>query len=480
MSLDTALFIGLGVFLGLLLLLQIYLAYRLRKYRQAPTQTSGHLTAKESFRFGLFHTLFYGYMLIVAVYSTWTGKFSLPLGIGLGIVGLMSIRKPLTLVRDHRPVHADASVTLPLFPRATNTVTPELIQELLADETLVNAIRMDLEKIHRIRGHEQWRLGLITPDTDKYNSLYQIPVKRAAIIHPITFFNAQFQSVLINHGTRAPMIQSYPGWSYRLRTLLSENQYEIIRALEINTNSASANTRNSNFPKFLREDGFPLKDSYRDGDPLTTERGGTLVLDQGKPKLIYSNYFIQSRLIDDEGTLIYMGLDENFQPSATWSGISVIPSVSKKLFKTVQYEGYVPILRYRSFPYASDYMLPILDTPMSDSGWADLFIDTRGKAKLFIAKQKTLAEWYEMMDRLRQLFFGELEKKGNHLLGLTKDQQHLNEYFFKKQRIRIGLAVGTFFCTQCAEDLHPSKNLMVNKRCLGNTSIRLHQSVQRQ
>jgi len=435
MSLDTALFIGLGIFLGLSAILQIYLGYRVRKYRQNPSQTSEHMTAKESFRFGLFNTLFYAYMLSVALYSTWTGKFSLPLGIGLGIVGLVSIRKPLALVRDHRPTHADASVALPLFPRATHVVTPELIQELLAEESLVNAIRKDLEMIHQIRGHEQWRLGLITSDTDTFNSLYQIPVKRAAIIHPTTFFNAQFQRVLINHGTRVPMIQSYPGWSYGLQTPLSEHQYEMLRALKINTDSPSARNRSSNFPRFLREDGFPLKDSYQDGDPLTTERGGTLVLEEGKLKLIYSNYFIQSRIIDDEGNLIYMGLDENFQPSATWSGISVIPSVSKRLFKTVQYEGYTPVLRYRSFPYASDFMLPILDTPMSDSGWADLFIDTRGKAKLFIAKQKTLAEWYEMMDRLRQLFFGELEKKGNHLLGLTKDQHHLNEYFFKKQRI---------------------------------------------
>ena len=38
---------------------------------------------------------------------------------------------------------------------------------------------------------------------------------------------------------------------------------------------------------------------------------------------------------------------------------------------------------------------------MSDSSWADLFIDTRGKAKLFIAKEKTLEEWKEMMERLR-------------------------------------------------------------------------------
>ncbi len=72
---------------------------------------------------------------------------------------------------------------------------------------------------------------------------------------------------------------------------------------------------------------------------------------------------------------------------------------------------------------------------MSESGWADLFIDPRGKAKLFIAKQKTLEEWCQMMERLRQLFFGELNKKGNHLLGLTKDQGHLYDYFSKKQKI---------------------------------------------
>ena len=240
---------------------------------------------------------------------------------------------------------------------------------------------------------------------------------------------------MIIHGAKEPMLRSYPGWTYGLKSPITDREYRNIRDIEINTNSPSTSNRSASLPKFLREDGFPLKASYIDGDPLTTERGGTLVIDKGNIKLVYSDYFIQSRLIDDEGNLIYMGLDENFQPSSTWSGTSVIPSVSKKLFKSVHYEGYTPILRYRSFPYASNFMLPILDTPMSDSSWADLFIDTHGKAKLFIAKQKTLAQWYEMMEQLRQLFFGELGKKGNHLLGLTKDQSHLNEYFYRKQII---------------------------------------------
>ena len=40
-----------------------------------------------------------------------------------------------------------------------------------------------------------------------------------------------------------------------------------------------------------------------------------------------------------------------------------------------------------------------------------------------------------MMERLRQLFFGELAKKDYNLLGLTKDPMHLYEYFSKKQKI---------------------------------------------
>ena len=64
MSLDTVLFTGMGIFLGLSVLLQVYLAYRIRKYRQNSVNApEPRMTAKESFRFGLFHVLFYSYMI---------------------------------------------------------------------------------------------------------------------------------------------------------------------------------------------------------------------------------------------------------------------------------------------------------------------------------------------------------------------------------------------------------------------------------
>jgi hypothetical protein len=39
------------------------------------------------------------------------------------------------------------------------------------------------------------------------------------------------------------------------------------------------------------------------------------------------------------------------------------------------------------------------------------------------------------MNRLRELLFSELARKDYHLLSLTKDKAHLNDYLTKKQDI---------------------------------------------
>ena len=443
--------------------MQLYFYYKIQKNKRRKelgisNPNEDRLSPKTAFRFGLFHTIFQIYIIFYAVYNIRTGKISWPLGLAFIIGSLIFIRKPVSLVKSHHPVQADFSVTLPVQPRLANKVNPEFILETLNEESIIKAIKDDLKKTSLIGDKEQWRLGLLTPDLDKFdlslnllsrkerlrrtfntitmlNFENQIPLKRLAVLHSTGPLNVMSDNLLIVHGTRETMIRSYPGWSYRLRSYPTDNGFMNFRELEIDIGSPSARGRNRSLTKFLQEDGFPLKDSYMDGDPLTTERSGTIVIDKGEIKIIYPDYFVQRSLIDDEGNLVYVGLDENFQPSSAIQGISVIPSVSKKLYKSVQYNEYVPIVRYRSFPYASDFMLPVIDTPMSDSGWADLFIDPRGKGKLFIAKDKTLEQWYEMMGRLRQLFFEALTKKGYHLLGLTKDPTHMFEYFTKKQSI---------------------------------------------
>jgi predicted DNA-binding protein YlxM (UPF0122 family) len=463
MSIDKLFYIGFGFFFGISIIQQIYFGYKIRKISQQTGQKQSksaetRLTPKASFRYGLFLTLFYMYIIIWSLYNVWTEKFSVILGSVFIVVGLLFIRKPIKLVRDNRPVHAELSFDLPYLPRVRSRVTPELITEILKDERVISIIINELKKTCQIGYKEQWRLGLLTPDIDTYDLSYnflprkerlskstdpvtrrnianQIPIKRSAIINATTYFTVQADRIMILNGTVKPMIQQYPGWSYKLIGGIPGRDYRNIRALEIDTDWPSTRNRSQFLPKFLQEDGFPLKEHYLDGDPLTTERGGTIIVDKEVVKVIYPNYYIQRRIIDDEGNLVYLGLDENFGYSSTWNGVSVVPSVSKKLYKCVTYNEYIPIVRFRSFPYTSNFMLPILDTPMSESGWADLFIDPQGKAKLYIAKDKSLNEWFEMMERLRQLFFEELGKKGYHLLGLTKDQMHLYEYFSKKQKI---------------------------------------------
>ena len=126
-------------------------------------------------------------------------------------------------------------------------------------------------------------------------------------------------------------------------------------------------------------------------------------------------------------------IDENLGSSSL--GVTIQPAVFKSLLQYIKDNRYVPIFRYHSVPYVSEFMLPILDVPISDSGWADLYINPHGTAKLFIAKEKTLAEWYKMMDTLKTLFYGELGKKGYHFLGLAKDKVQLNHYYALKQEI---------------------------------------------
>ena len=72
----------------------------------------------------------------------------------------------------------------------------------------------------------------------------------------------------------------------------------------------------------------------------------------------------------------------------------MVPSVSRKLFEDIPRRVYKTIVRYHSFPYEADTMLPVIDTPISSSEWAELVIDPRGKARLFVAKDKELDDLF--------------------------------------------------------------------------------------
>jgi tetratricopeptide (TPR) repeat protein len=340
----------------------------------------------------------------------------------------------------------------------TKGVTPEFITKILGQENILLAIKNDLSKTRQIGYKEMWRLGLITPDQDifdpnrpqlsrqeamkkvlqdhnyRLNLAEQIPLGRTAILNNVAAFNIQIDGLVVTSGTKDASLHGRPGEIYKLNTKLNENEFINIRNIRMEDSLVFNEGRSRPLHRFLQEEGFPLKETYVDGDPLTTLRSGTIVLDKGKVEIIYPRYFVQRSLIDDEGNLIDLGLDKNFGP-ATMFDVKMRPSVSEALIRHVNSNGYVPVLRYRSCPFESEYMLPILDTPMSANGWVDLFINPSGKARLFIAREKTQAEWVEMMDRLRQLFYAELAKEHCHLLALTKYKIHLTYYLFQKQKI---------------------------------------------
>jgi hypothetical protein len=263
-----------------------------------------------------------------------------------------------------------------------------------------------------------------------FNFSNQIPLKRTAVLHSSDYFKPN--NIAVINGLVRPLGQ--PKWTYGLSTKLNRGEFIPIRNIQCEDDSNFTEHKSRCLPNFLSEDGFPLQPSYADGDPLTTDRGGTIVIDQDKVIVIYPHYFIQRRLIDEQGNLVDIGLDENFSRKVLFE-VKLVPSVSGYLVKRVSGKKYIPVVRYRSVPYASDYMLPLLDTPMSDSGWADLYIDTRGKAKLFIAKELPIFEWYVMMHRLKQLFYEELARKDYHILGITQDRGEFNQYLAKKQAI---------------------------------------------
>jgi hypothetical protein len=363
-------------------------------------------------------------------------------------------------VMETQRIAASPSLNSSIQFALSHRVTPELIAEVLCQESVISAIKNDLMKTEQIGYKEVWRLGLITPDQDRYdprpsqlsrqeitkrfaednnyrsNLSEQIPLKRAAALYNPASFNAQFDRLTVRGGLVKPRIGFYPGWTYGLSTEQHRGEFARIRDIQLNTDSPSAQNRSKFLPRFLQEEGFPLKESYSDGDPLTSDRGGTIVIDKDKLIIIYPRYFVQRRLIDNRGELVDIGRDESFSQEAL-NGVKMRPAVSELLVQHVKANGYLPVLRYRSVPYASEYMFPILDTPMSDSGWADLYIDPKGQGKLFIAKEKTLAEWYEMMTELKRLLYEALAETDYHLLGLTQDKGLLNKYMKNKRDILL-------------------------------------------
>jgi len=463
LNIDRVYYLSSIGFFWILLVLQFYSGYRILRHRKLtagrePDEGERSASRRASIRFSLFLTALNGLSIIWVLSEIAAGRLPWFLRIAVAIASLGITRQALAATQESRPVAGTVLLGPSARFAAGEKVTPEFIATVLEDQDVINAMKVDLSRIGQIGYKEVWRLGLITPDQDKFdprpsqlslqerlgqfqqdsnyrsNLMGRVPFSRAAALYNPGSFNIQPDYLTITGGAIRPEIGSYPGWSYRLSAKRDGEEYLRLREIEIDTDRPSARNRSRFLPQFLREDGLPLKQVYADGDPLTSDRGGAIVLNDKNLRIIHPTYFVQRKLMDDRGTLLDIGFDESFSPEG-FLGIKMQPAVSARLVRHVEANGYTPILRYRFVPYASDFRFPILDTPMTMNGWADLFVDAKGNATLFIARENTPAEWNEMMAQLKQLLFAELAKKDYHLLGLTQDNAHLNDYLAKKRAV---------------------------------------------
>jgi len=238
----------------------------------------------------------------------------------------------VTAYRRYSTEDDSYSTDLSLRPTVGNRVTPEFVAELLGNAGVIQVIKNDLMKIGQIGYREEWRFGLITPDQDRLDPglAGQLIPKRTAVLHSTDYF--KHNNICIVNGAARPL--GMPKWSCGLETKLNKGEFISIRSIRLEEDAWASQRPSQSLPDFLREDGFPLKASYQDGDPLTTVRGGTIVIDHGKAIVIYPRYFMQRRLIDDAGNLIDLGIDENLHRGPTFV-VAMQPSLSRELMRRV-------------------------------------------------------------------------------------------------------------------------------------------------
>ena len=86
-------------------------------------------------------------------------------------------------------------------------------------------------------------------------------------------------------------------WGSGLETKLNKGEFISIRSIRVEENARASQRPSQSLPEFLRGRRFSAEGMISDGvlNPLTTVRGGTIVIDRGEAIVIYPCYFIQRR-----------------------------------------------------------------------------------------------------------------------------------------------------------------------------------------
>src|SRR3989338_2490555 len=206
------------------------------------------------------------------------------------------------------------------------------VERLLAESRIRAAIAEDMRRVDVVDYKEQWKLAVIKPDEDRVifqagefdegmgilertNRFGQMPLKHTALLYPRNVLGIQEGLAIKGGGVK----RIYPVWIYALDNKPKKGESMRIedytigaaaffrRGLPELQSSLSHMPQSMPIPEFLKKLGFPIKESYVDGDPLNLERGGIITPDGA---IHHPEFFLQRSIVDDEGNLIVLGHDE--------------------------------------------------------------------------------------------------------------------------------------------------------------------------
>jgi hypothetical protein len=304
------------------------------------------------------------------------------------------------------------------------------IRELLNIPLVREALKEDFNRLGKIRDKEEWRLGVILPGHDLVGRFsFLTPSKRAVI----------FPKSVIGHPACIAVSGSTSFYMRPIRLppppRCGEERYSLQQIKVLDPYHGPVL-----LPQFLQEEYFPIEPSKLSQQFITTASGVIVRTPEGL-KVFHPQFFIQRVLIDDEGEVIWLGLDYGQDPASKFS-VWMHPTLdmlTKLLTKLYQEVGgvpwhYEPLVWYHTslLPFAG-MELPLLDVPPLGHTLVEVFVAPNGRCRLLIPRQG--ADFKTLVRYLEEHWEKTLSDCGGHLLCLTKDKDKLREYLNRKLEI---------------------------------------------
>jgi hypothetical protein len=354
----------------------------------------------------------------------------------------------------------------------------ESFLEMLRRPDIQMMLRNESLKQSKLEPSRLWRLGVITSDNDDvrspiYPSKFVVigiqPHPREAtfidIAGPTLLFGKEGASDTLEAAAEAAQDFFYErrslktvrgGWlcQHSVRGMVGRDGFLSVPH-GISIQSVESWNKYVPFVDFLRGERFPMPSGLPDGPSLfTMEVSGLVASDrEGKLGVLQDPYFIRRSLIDDEGHLIYCGLDEGIlvqskykrlrESNSRWAPFPVnfFPCGGYELYEkygshSIEYarhDKFSPLFRYTFFPIATEEYIPLIDTPLTNDRWVDVFIRPDGTAFVYFLKPGS--DLRQLGMELKELWDDELSKKEHHLLKFTRDAAHVETYIRMKARI---------------------------------------------